>query len=116
MAKVKKTKKIIVKHVEDIVDKIYKTNGNIFGVTFVKRSTGELRDITARLGVTSHLKGGQLPFDPYEKGLVIVFDVQKEGYRSISIDGIISARIEGQEYFYEERYLEYLEADDKWTA
>ena len=38
-------------------------DGKFFGVEFIKRTTGELRQMQARIGVTKHLKGGTKKFD-----------------------------------------------------
>jgi hypothetical protein len=81
-----------------LIGRIINTNGKIFRVTFIKRSTGELRDMTARFGVTDKLRGGELPFDPTEKKLLIVYDMEKEDYRAIPVDGLVSAHIDEVEY------------------
>ena len=69
----------------------------IFGVTFVKKN-GDIRDMVCRLGVKSHLKGGELPFDPVEKGLLPVFDMQKKGYRMINLKTVTEIRAGGTVY------------------
>lgn len=68
----------------------------IFGCTFTKRSTGETRRMACRLGVTKHLKGGELAYDPAARGLVIVFDMHKRQYRTIPLEGIQSITVGGQ--------------------
>jgi hypothetical protein len=74
------------------------SDGKIFSVEFIKRTTGERRHMVARLGVKSHLKGGTKSFDDREKNLLTVFDVQKNGYRSIPLDAIIRVKIGGRVY------------------
>lgn len=69
----------------------------IFGATFVNKN-GEVRDMVCRLGVKTHLKGGDLPFDPVDKGLLPVFDMQKEGYRMINLKTITELRVKGVTY------------------
>ena len=59
------------------------SDGKIFTVEFVKKD-GTVRKMNARLGVKKHLKGGSLAFDPSERNLLPVFDMQKEGYRMIN--------------------------------
>lgn len=71
--------------------------GTIFGCTFTKKN-GEVRDMTCRLGVKKHLRGGELPFCPVEKGLLPVYDLQKEGYRMINLNTITELRIGGNVY------------------
>lgn len=70
----------------------------IFSVTFVKRTNGEVRTLTGRKGVTKHLKGGSLAFDPSSKGLIVIFDVQKNEYRMVNLETVISIRMDGQDY------------------
>jgi len=71
-------------------------NGRIFGVKFLKRTTGELRTMSCRLGVKKFLRGGQLAFCPAEKQLLTVFDMVAKGYRSIPLDGVRSVSVDGQ--------------------
>lgn len=60
-------------------------NSKIFSVDFIKRSTGEERHMVCRFNVRKHLTGGGRAYEPNEKGLICVFDVQKEGYRTFPI-------------------------------
>jgi hypothetical protein len=69
----------------------------IFTVTFVKKN-GEVRVMNARRGVKKHLKGGELPYDPYEHGLVPVFDMQKEAYRMINSQTITEIKSDKKVY------------------
>ena len=66
-------------------EKILASNGKFFGVTFTKKN-GETREMICRKGVKKHLKGGELMFDPNEKGLAVVFDMKKNAYRMININ------------------------------
>jgi hypothetical protein len=81
---------------QDALNLIRSSDGRIFGVRFVKRSTGELRTMNCRLGVTSHLQGGERSYDPDAKGLVTVFDMHKNGYRSIPVEGIVAVSQGGE--------------------
>lgn len=75
----------------------------IFSCKFVKRTTGEERLMVCRLGVTKHLSNeGERAYDPADKGLLPVWDMQKQAYRSISLDSIISIKIAGIEYAIED--------------
>jgi hypothetical protein len=71
--------------------------GEIFTVTFVKKD-GTTRVMNARLGVKRYLRGGSLPYDPISKGLLPVYDLQKNDYRIINLNTIISAKVGGQDY------------------
>jgi hypothetical protein len=69
----------------------------IFSVTFTKKD-GTTRDMVCRLGVTKHLKGGEMNHDPESLGHLVVFDMQKEAYRTINFNTITSIKFEGKEY------------------
>lgn len=80
---------------------IRNSNGKIMNVLFVKRTTGELREMVCRTGVTKHLKGGPAAYDFKEKNLVSVYDMQAEvgkGYRSIPLENIRSITIDGTHF------------------
>ena len=83
---------------KDAVDRIVKSRGRVFTARFKKRTTGEERTMNCRLGVTKHLKGGELKYNPAEKNLVGVFDMQKKGYRMIDVDGLTNLTVDGEEF------------------
>ena len=58
-----------------IADRV--SDGCFFSISFVKRTTGELRSMTARRGVSKGVKGVGLKYSPSDKGLLVVFDVNK---------------------------------------
>lgn len=76
-------------------------NGRIFSVSFHKKD-GTLREMTARLGVKKHLKGGTLSYNPKEHNNLIVFDMVKKGYRTIPFDRVISLKANGEVLFNKE--------------
>lgn len=78
------------------LDLIVTTEGEIFSCVFVKRTTGEIRKIVARLGVKSHLKGGTQTYDPKKYNLLTVFDMDKRSYRMIDLDGVIEVTVGGE--------------------
>jgi hypothetical protein len=65
---------------------------------FIKRTDGTVRVMNARLGVKAYLKGGELPYNPDEKGLIPVFDIPKRAYRMINVDTITNLKIGNNEY------------------
>lgn len=76
---------------------------SIFRATVIKRTNGEIRTFNCRLGVKKFEKGGSMTYDPREKKLVTVCDLDlvKEGknpYRNINLDAIIEATIEGETF------------------
>jgi hypothetical protein len=81
---------------------IKELGGNkIFGVTFIKRSTGEVREMTCRLGVKKGTVGGELPFCPIEKRVLPVYDLVKLDFRMINLDTVTELRANGQVYRFE---------------
>lgn len=90
-----------------LADFIEKTaSGKIFTVEFYKRSNGELRVMNCRRGVQKGVKGVGLKFDPAQKDLLVVFDMQKinEGkdekgaFRMINLSDLKSLRMDGNKY------------------
>ena len=73
-------------------------DGKFFSVSFINRTTGELRTMQARMKVTKHLKGGVKRYDDKSKNLLTVFSVDAGGYRSIPIDTITAMTVRGVRY------------------
>jgi hypothetical protein len=71
------------------------TSQEEFVVEFVKRSDGSLRILRGRYGVEKGNGGGK--YDPPSKGLLCVWDVENEGYRSIPLEGLKRLRDENGE-------------------
>lgn len=69
----------------------------MFDVVFQKKD-GTLRRMNAMKGVKKHLQGGTLKYNPKERGYVIVFDIKKQGYRTINLNTLRSLRLRGQKY------------------
>ena len=86
----------------EALGKIRASRGRIFTATIIKRTNGERREMNCRLGVTKYVTGEGLKFDPAKKNLVTVFDMQKNAYRMINIDGLESLKIEGEEFTIED--------------
>lgn len=80
----------------DALKFIAERNGKLFSVEFVKRTTGELRLMLCRQGVTSHLKGGEPAYDFAAAKLIPVFDMQANDYRSIPTEGIVRIKMDGE--------------------
>jgi hypothetical protein len=82
---------------QEAISKIHtaKGSGRIFTVRFYKRTTGEFRVMNCRGRVLKGLTGGELKFDPESKGLITVFDMQKNEYRMINADTIQEVTING---------------------
>ena len=84
--------------VEAAVRLIKKSMGRFFTIVFTKRSTGERRVMTCRLGVHKHLKGGKKAYDPEKLGLMIVWEPKSAEYKSIPTDAITELRFRGRSY------------------
>ena len=82
----------------EIADLIFNTDGRFFTVTFKKKSNGEIRTLTGRLGVTKHLKGGEKSYSDEEKNLITVYDTGVEGYRCFGIETLICATIDKEDF------------------
>ncbi|AUZ95421.1 hypothetical protein FDI40_gp664 [Agrobacterium phage Atu_ph07] len=82
--------------------KEFANKGEEFEVTFTKRSTGELRTMRCKRGVTEGLKGVGQTYSPEEKGLFTVYDVEKSGYRNVDLKNIKSVKLGGVEYVWNE--------------
>ncbi len=83
---------------------IQQTRGKFFTVQFVKRTTGEIRKMNCRTGVSKGVTGVGKTYDAKEKGLVTVWDTQAKNFRSINLDGIISITSQGVEWYYGTNY------------
>ena len=81
----------------DVLNLLKENKNLIFSVVFLKKN-GELRPMTCMLGVKKHLKGGRLSYDPKERNNLIVFDMQKEGYRTINLDTLTLVNMKGVQY------------------
>ena len=60
--------------------------GKIFGVSFIKRTNGELRHMSARRGVRKGVTGEGLKYDPESKQLLTVYDMNKKGHRMLNTE------------------------------
>jgi hypothetical protein len=77
---------------------IKNTNGKIFRATFTKRTTGETRNLTGRLGVSKGVKGVGLSFNPSEKKLMVVYDMHKRNFRMINLERLYEVKFKGLIY------------------
>lgn len=82
----------------EAVQKLLATNGRVFRVTFIKRTTGEIRNLVGRLGVQKNLTGVGMSYNPADKGLVVVYDFQKKAYRMINCESIQEIVVDGVTY------------------
>jgi|TARA_R100000501_G_C2516780_1_gene45832 hypothetical protein len=90
-------KKISRKDILQLLEENRKPN-TIFSVVFLKKN-GDIRRMNCMLGVKKHLKGGELKFNPLERALLVVFDMQKKAYRMINLETISNITSKGVEYY-----------------
>jgi hypothetical protein len=84
------------------------THGRIFRVWFVKRATGRLRVMTCRtVDAKLALPTGTpeepglfegLRFDPVDRDLIPVFDMDQHGYRFLPVEGVLAVAFRGKRY------------------
>ena len=77
-----------------------RAQGSIFSVTFVKRTTGDVRTMNARLGVSKNLMACydvQKAQEMKAQGMDEV-DAAKKSYRMINLDDILSLKVGGEAY------------------
>ena len=70
-----------------------RSQGTIFNVSFIKRTTGEERTMRARLGVKRGVTGVGMAYKPSEKNLIACYDVQKaQEMKSLGLDDVAAAK------------------------
>ena len=76
-----------------IVENLLKETSNkkIFSVTFVKKD-GSIRKMNAMRGVRKGVKGVGHSFDPSEKNLLTVYDMQIGAFRFVNLDDVLLFR------------------------
>lgn len=75
-----------------VLAKIQTADNTFFHVEFIKKD-GSLRKMTCRLNVKKGINGKGMSYDPIEKGLLPVWDVQKNSFRIINMKTITSLKI-----------------------
>ena len=82
---------------DSLLEAIRKTEGKFFSIIFIKKN-GELREMTARTGVTKGVNGKGLKFDPIARGLLPVYDAANDGYRMINLETVKAIKIKSNQY------------------
>ena len=72
--------------------------GQIFGVSFTKRTTGEVRHMSARRGVRKDVTGEGLNYNPESKQLLTVYDMNKRGHRMLNTETLYRLALNGNSY------------------
>ena len=82
--------------------KILATGGKLFTARFIKKD-GTRRSMNCRLGVKRYLTGEGMSYNPLQKLLLPVFDMQVLGYRNINLNTMYSLIIDGIQYSVKEK-------------
>ena len=80
------------------IEMIRGSKGRVFGVTFIKRTTGEVRTMQARLGVKKGVTGEGLKFNPKDYALIPVNEMPMQQFRMVNLEGLTNLSIEGKKY------------------
>lgn len=79
------------------------TKGTIFKAIFRKRTeeedgTRKFRRMICRKGVKKGVTGAGMSYAPRERELIPVYDMEKKGFRMISLEGLVSLKVRGEQY------------------
>jgi|TARA_R100000084_G_scaffold108724_1_gene72158 hypothetical protein len=85
-----------MKTIKETLAEIQTANNTIFSVEFIKKD-GTVRTMVARLHVKKGVKGTGMAYNPIEKGLLPVWDMQKNGFRMINLKTVTKLQIKGEE-------------------
>ena len=85
-----------MKNFKETLAEIQMAQNTIFSVTFIKKDGSE-RTMVARLHVKKGLNGKGMAYNPVEKGLLPVWDMQKNGFRMINLKTVTELKIKGEE-------------------
>jgi len=85
-----------MKNFKETLAEIQTAKNTIFSVTFIKKD-GTVRTMVARLHVKKGLNGKGMAYNPVEKGLLPVWDMQKNGFRMINLKTVTELKIKGEE-------------------
>lgn len=89
-----KTKTITVAHAKRLLES---SGGTIFTVTFTKRN-GKTQRLNGRTGVTKRVTGRGMIYNPTIHGILPVFDLYAQGYRSVRINALTNLSIRGRKF------------------
>jgi hypothetical protein len=88
---------MITVNVNEAYHMLASSAGRFFSVKFIK-ANGKARNMVCRTGVRRYLRGGSTTYNPAQHRNLIVFDVQKGGYRTIPCGSIITFKKNGIQF------------------
>jgi len=82
--------------INETLEHIQTSENTIFSVKFTKKDGSE-RTMVARLNVKKGVNGKGMAYNPIEKGLLPVYDMQKKGFRMINLNTVTELTIKGKD-------------------
>ena len=79
-----------------VLAQIQTAENTIFSIEFIKKD-GTVRNMVARLNVKKGVNGKGLAYNPVSKGLLPVWDMQKNAFRMINMKTVTKLQIKGEE-------------------
>jgi len=79
-------------------DIIGTAGGTIFTAVFRKRTDSKFRKMVCRLHVKKGVTGRGMSYNPKERNLLTVYDMQKNEFRHISMDRLVLLKVKGVTY------------------
>lgn len=80
------------------LQEIVKNAKGFYGVQFRKRSDGKVRMMNCLNGVKKHLTGVGAKYSAEENNLIVTYSRDSNGYRSIPVEGLMAATVDGETY------------------
>ena len=90
-------KEIQLVHRMNVKEFIKGLNGSFFSVVFIKKD-GTLREMNCRNGVRKHLKGGTNNVVSPDRPYLTVYDLIKQGYRTINLSTVQTVKANNKVY------------------
>jgi len=84
-------------HRVNLQEFVLKQEHKIVSFTFTKLD-GSTRNLTGRLGVRKHLKGGTNTVEREDRPYLTVYDLQAKGYRAVNLETVTSVRAQHMNY------------------
>lgn len=80
----------------EVLAEIQKAENTFFHVEFIKKD-GSLRKMNCRLNVKKGVNGKGMAYNPIEKGLIPVWDLEKKNFRMINMKTVTKLVIKKEE-------------------
>lgn len=84
-------------HRLNLKDFLVRQEGSFVSVDFIKKD-GSPRTLVGRLGVRRHLKGGTNKVATMGRPYLVMYDVQKAGYRTVNLETVSAVSAQHKRY------------------